>query len=357
MKESAMNPFKPDFREAARRWEAFLAGDIIDRPLLCARLPKADRPPVHDMNYHEKFLATPEAIVERSFEVLDATHFLGEAIPTFSLSFGCDELAVFCGGPDMTVHPDSGDTCWMEPFVTDWERSLPIVFRDDHPLWRKTLACWRLARERNGGRAAMGMLDPHSNLGLLAAMRGAQNLCMDCADRPELIDRAMESARRVFPHVWNAIREAGGHDEAGYSYGVYSPRGACMLECDFSCMISPAMFRRWVVPALEEEAAWVRNVCYHWDGVGALVHADDIVRLKGIYTLSFLPGAGNGRFIEFNHVHEKCQAAGKAVHVAGTVEECKAMHRRLKPNLTIYYPQVDSVGEFHTIEKWFRENT
>jgi hypothetical protein len=45
--------FKPDLAEAARRWEAFLHGDLIDRPVVCVTAPRRGVPPVPALTYHE----------------------------------------------------------------------------------------------------------------------------------------------------------------------------------------------------------------------------------------------------------------------------------------------------------------
>jgi 5-methyltetrahydrofolate--homocysteine methyltransferase len=107
---------------------------------------------------------------------------------------------------------------------------------------------------------------------LLAAIRGPQRLCEDLIERPAEVDRAIASARALFPQLWRAMVEAGRMDQWCYAVGGYSREGSCVLSCDFSALIGPDMFRRWVLPALEEEAAIVKHATYHWDGPGALKH-------------------------------------------------------------------------------------
>jgi hypothetical protein len=40
---------KPDLAEAAHRWEAFYAGEIIDRPVVCVTAPGDGRAPVPEI--------------------------------------------------------------------------------------------------------------------------------------------------------------------------------------------------------------------------------------------------------------------------------------------------------------------
>jgi 5-methyltetrahydrofolate--homocysteine methyltransferase len=137
----------------------------------------------------------------------------------------------------------------------------------------------------------------------------------------------------------------------------FSMRGAAVLQCDFSAMISPAMYRRWVLPALEEEAEIVKHAYYHWDGVVALKHRREILSSRGFHTVGFLPGEGHGPQIDYLDLFKECQAAGKGVHVGGPLAECQAMHRQLRPDKTIYTVFVGTPAEGEAALEWFRRNT
>jgi hypothetical protein len=203
----------------------------------------------------------------------------------------------------------------------------------------------------------MGHIDLHTNMDLLAAARGPQALCLDLLDRPEAIDRAMASARAIFPKLWRDIAQAGRMDRLGYGGGFFSFEGAAVLQCDFSCMISPQMFRRWVVPALEEEAEIVKHACYHWDGPGALKHTDAILATKGLHTLGYVQGAGHGAQADYVPLFQQWQKAGKAVWVGGTIPEIKRMHRELDPARTMYSAWTETPAEGEALLEWFVKHT
>jgi hypothetical protein len=207
---------------------------------------------------------------------------------------------------------------------------------------------------------ALSSFDTHTNMDLLAALRGPERLCLDLVERPEVIDRAMIDARAVFPQMWRGIVQAGRMAETGFCNGVYSPAGAAVLQCDFSCMISPPMFRRWVLPALEEEAAIAGHVFYHWDGPGALKHMDDLLASPAIHTLGYVPTVGfGGRLKHFDCVDllRQCQDRGKAVQAIGTAEEVKAMHRCLDPAKVMYCTSVATPDEAEALLAWFVRHT
>ena len=349
--------YKPDMEDAARRWEAFHAGEILDRPVVCVTAPREGyEGPGYRRGYHDRVFGDLNEEIDRTEQQAAATFHGGEAIPTARMSFGPDEVGCFCGA-ELGWSDDSPDTNWAKPFITDWETQLPLKLQNDNPLWLRMLEFYRLAAERLEGKMLLSPLDLHTNMDLLMAVRGSENLCMDLIDCPELIDRAMADARAVFPEVWEATAEAGKMDENGYCHTVYSPNGAAFLQCDFSCMIGPEMFRRWVLPALEEEASIVKHVVYHWDGPDALKHADDLIASKGLHTLSYVPGTGHGGHIEFIDLFKRVQAGGKAVHVHGSPDQLKQMHKELKPELVLYCTGTGSQAEAEDLLKWFVDNT
>jgi 5-methyltetrahydrofolate--homocysteine methyltransferase len=348
---------KPDMEEAARRWDAFYAGEIIDRPLIVVTAPRdSSKPRQTRSTYYERVHGDIEAILDHDIAVIESTYYGGEAIPALWISFGPDEVAVLTGA-ELKWSKDSQETNWSVPYVKRWEDVLPLRLQEDHPLWQRLLKYYRRAAERTAGKMLINHLDLHSNMDLLAAIRGPQQLCLDCLEQPEMLDQAMLSSRALFKPLWDAIAEAGKMNERGYFQVYYGRDGAAMLQCDFSCMISPAMFRRWVLPALEEEASIVKHVFYHWDGPAAVIHTPDLATCPGLAALGYVPGAGRGGHIEYLDLMKRVQSYGKAVQFSGTPDEIKRAHRELKPNLVSYHTGVKTPQEAEALLEWFVKNT
>ncbi len=356
MKQPCSLAFKPDLEEAARRWEAFYAGEIIDRPLVCVTAPRQDQQQPAASTYYDRVFGNLDQVIERGLALGAATYWGGDAIPNYWLTFGPDEIGVFCGA-EFGWKGDSGDTNWSKPFVEDWNDVLPIAIQPDNPLWIRMLDFYRLAARRMGGKMVLAAPDLHSNMDLLASIRGPQALCIDLIEQPEAIDRAMVSARAVFRELWPAVVQAGQMDELGYYQNFYSMEGAAILQCDFSAMISPAMFRRWVLPALEEEAQIVNHAIYHWDGAAALVHYDAVVNSPYLHTISFVPSDNHGTHWDYLDLLKRIQASGKAVHVWGGPEAMKRLHKELRPEKTFYQVTASSQSEAEELLDWFVKNT
>ena len=349
--------FKADLAEAATRYEAYYAGEIVDRPVVQVTAPrKAGARVWHEHSYHDLVFGDMGAILDDMLERGAETYYGGEAVPSCYLSFAPDAIAVFCGA-ELRWSEASGDTNWSVPFVDRWEDVLPLRFDEEHPLWERQLEFCELAADRLEGKMLLRGLDWHTNMDLLAAIRGPDKLCVDLVEQPEMIDDAMGSARQIFPQMWEKIVEVGKMRERGFCNTLYSMHGADILQCDFGAMISPEMFERWALPALEEEAALVRNVYYHWDGPTQLVHKDLLCGSNGIYTIQYQMGAGRGNPIDYLELYQRLQAKGKGVHFWGSPEELKVAHRELGAERVVYSTSVGSIEEADELLTWFTVNT
>ena len=355
--------YKPDMPEAAKRWEAFYHGDIIDRPVtlvFAKRKGFEDRKPFHS-TYHDRVFEPIDPLIDKILAHAEGTYYGGEAVPSFCPTMGPNEMAVFCGG-ELSWGDGKTDTNWSKSYIEDWESFLPFALDENNKLWRRLIEFYEKCAKRMDGKIILAPIDLHSNLDLLAAARGTENLCYDIIDNPLLIDRAMISAREIFKQVWNKIKVVGNMEANGYYQQIYSHSGAATLQCDFSIMLSPESFDRWVAPALEEEASIVGHAIYHWDGYDALRHFETVMNLKSLYTISFIPGeglgkGGHGEHIDFLDILKKMQDRGKAVHVWGTPEQIKIMHKELEPTKVIYNTSVDTQDEADALLEWLVKNT
>jgi hypothetical protein len=307
-------------------------------------------------NYRDHVFGDMHQILDEAIEKAANTYFGGEEVPAFYPTFGPDAIAVFCGA-ELAWNDYSGDTNWVVPFVERWEEALPLKLDETHPLWQRQLEFYRLGAEKLAGKMLLRGLDWHTNMDLLSAIRSPARLCMDLVEQPEMIDEAMKSARAIFPKMWEAVVAAGKMRERGFCNYIYSMHGADNLQCDFGAMISPPMFERWALPALEEEAALVNNVYYHWDGPTQLVHEDLLCGSKGIYTFQYQMGAGNGDPRDYLELYQRLQSKGKAIHFWGSIGDCKLAHKQLQPEKVMYSTWAASPVEADALLQWFVKNT
>ncbi|NLF38198.1 hypothetical protein GX586_02045 [bacterium] len=355
---------KPDLERVKDVWNHFWHGEIVKRPPVIASVTRPGCEPAWPghLRYHRAMTGNYQAILDDIDRWIDSTVFLAEYIPHFDPSHGPDQYAAFLGGM-LEYSDDSPETNWIKPWVKDggWNEVLPLDIHDDNPVWKSMLALSRLLAAHAKGRYLVGVADLHSNMDALSAMRGAEALCMDLLDCPGLVAQAMRDVRATYPRVYNALYDAGGMSGATGTTGwipFWCAGKFATIQCDFLCMISPAFSRKFVLPALEEEASFLDHCILHFDGPGALPHLDDILSIKRIDAIQWVPGAGRPPMHTWTDVLTRCQNAGKALQIYGvTPDEVKQLHRVLAPDKTVYCVDVKTVEEEEELERWLEANT
>ena len=353
--------YKPDFEQARNAWAHYWAGECLKRPLVVAQAPKPDRPAAEIKDrYWNAMQRQWDTQFAQIDAWLDATLFLGEAIPYFGPDLGPDQFAAFFG-TDLKFSPNSRQTNWVEPWITDWHKTLPLKLDKTSIAWRTIIEYSQRLAEHAQGRFLVGMIDLHSNADTLSALRGPQNLCMDFFDCPEQIAQAMLDVRRAFRPVYEALYKAGGMSRETGTIGwipFWCEGRFATIQCDFICLVSPEISRRYILPALEEEAAFLDHCVLHFDGPGALPHLDDILAIKRIDAIQWVSGDGQPPMHTWLDVLKKCQAAGKGLQIYGvTFDDIRILHKELKPNGIVYCPDVKSETEARAIMTWLERNT
>jgi hypothetical protein len=82
-------------------------------------------------------------------------------------------------------------------------------------------------------------------------------------------------------------------------------------------MISPKMYRRFVVPSLMAQCEWLDHSLYHLDGTQALVHLEALLEIAALDAIEWTPQAGieSGGNKRWYDLYRRILAAGKSVQV------------------------------------------
>lgn len=357
--------YKPDFDAARDAWRHFWAGEPWKRPLVVANVAKpgatpltAETNPWH-RRYHRAVTRDWDAQLKRIDALMESTIFFAEAMPWFSPDLGPDQFAAFLGAT-LKFSPDSMDTNWVDPIVQDWSTfRIPAI--PEAPAWHDILAFSRKLAAHAKGRYLVGACDLHSNMDTLCALRGSEQVCMDILDDPERIHAAMREVRRLYPVVYNGLWNAGGMTrELGTSgwTSFWCDGRFATIQCDFICLFSPKTSRDYIIPALEEEATYLDHCLYHLDGVTALPHLDDILAIKRIEAMQWVPGAGQKIMWEWLDILKRCLAAGKGLHVYQiNAEQVKQVHRELRSNRVVYDVALNNLQEGEELVRWLEANS
>jgi len=330
--------YKPDFETTRKYFDAFWEKQMINRPVVCVTAPKKGAKSVKN-NFTNVNILNAKEDPERFRRLLadfekyvQTIAYLGESLPFACLDFGPDMYASFFGATMFAS--DSVTTTWVKPLVTDWNAFNGQPDLSENGTYNRYMSMLKMAAQFSEGKFLISCPDCHSNLDAISALRGPQNMCYDLMDYPDEVEHALHAIQELYPRFFDDVVTCGNMEKLG-SIGwcpQYSSGRFAVVECDAICLISPAQAARYVIPALADECAVHDHVTFHLDGKEALVHLDQILQIREIDVIQWVPGDGNPRTIEWMDLLKKIQAAGKGLWIYDwTVEEIKMRFKELKP--------------------------
>jgi hypothetical protein len=260
---------------------------------------------------------TPEEIASTAERTLAACDHHGDSFPKYWMNFGPGDLAAFIGGE---MHADA-HTTWFTPGIHAGTAIADVRIPDQlsGPWWDRVQAVTRACAERFGTRAVVGTTDIGGNLDVVASLRETNQLLLDCMDDPVDVDRLCRDVTRRWWQCFEeqmAVIEPCGLGTTPWA-AIWSAERCYMLQSDFSYMISPKQFARWVVPDLSDICARIPHGFYHLDGKGELPHLDHLLAVPGLQGVQWIPGDGQPASAEpcWWPVLQRIRAAGKLVQI------------------------------------------
>ena len=248
--------------------------------------------------------------------------FAGEAFPYFDTQIGPGSLGMMLGAAPSFAP----DTVWYEPVIADPESFPDPVFDEKNPWWRAHERVVAEGVAHAAGRYLVGMPDLIENLDTLAALRGSETVLYDLIERPAWVERMLWGINDAYFAAFDRLRdhirdEAGGN--AFSAFDLWGPGRTAKVQCDIGCMISPKMFRRFVVPPLAAQCAGLDWAMFHVDGPDALKHVEALLEIEALDALQWTPGAGQpgGGAPCWYDLYRRIKSAGKAVQAIGVRPE------------------------------------
>lgn len=285
--------YKQDWKETKLQYEKWWSKEL-KKPLISINARKKAR----QHQQHEwtgwdllREKANPEKAIDNFEAMAEDYLFLGEAYPNLWLNLGPGVLAAYITG----FLGFSGYTAWFE-YPMEWDdvdKSLISINQDNEWLvYTKKLA--HLVGERSQGKFLTGMTDIGGIADVLASLRGTENLLLDLMDQPERVLHSMDRILELWHYVYDEIDSILSRYMEGTSawMGLWCPEKWYPIQCDFSAMISPKMFEKFVAPYLREQARRLDHTIYHLDGPGEIRHLDILLDIDEIDGIQWVPGAG-----------------------------------------------------------------
>lgn len=352
--------YHPDAERACARMEAWWHKAVLDRPAVLVTAPQPNPKPLPTKQHatlRERWMD-----VEYNVRLADATiantYYPADQLPHFWPNLG-PEVLTACYGAGMTF---GETTSWSKPILHSWDDIESVVFDPNSDYLRTILAMQRLALEVGQGKFVVGLTDIHPGADLAASFRDPQQLCLDVIESPDQVRRLMD---RIFNAFFDFYQP---QDELLAVHGqslrtswlpLFVARGRYYIpSCDFSIMISNAMFREFFLPELLAEIDWLDRSIYHLDGPGALRHLDTLLEIEKLDAIQFVYGDGAKPATRWLDVYRKIQAAGKGVQAYIEPEDLDAFMDALNPEGVMLSMTARSVEEadaiMRRVSRWTR---
>jgi hypothetical protein len=290
--------YKDNWEETQRRFDDWWSHKLTGRAIVMVTAPR-DKPA-------EDIPAPPDPPdllarwTDAQYRAIHArrgaacTFHGGEAVPQFWPNLGPGIAATYVGSTP-TFHEG---TVWFGPLphqgLDDIDRYL--VYDPHNKWWQLTRRLTQAALEKAQGELIVGLTDLGGIHDILASLRGTSALLTDFIDSPQAVQRLARKITLLWHRYYDELRalmlQAGQTTTCAWM-GLWCRQTWYPLQCDYSAMISPAMFHDHVLPELVEQCRRLDHSVYHWDGPGEIPHLQHLLSIDRLDAIQWTSGDGN----------------------------------------------------------------
>ena len=297
--------------------------EILDRPVVSVRCLKDKNTPYGNPNHKipgtmKEYYLDVECILERNLDGIEKTYFGGDAYPVIFPFWGCGGHSKYLESWEMfekNTHY-APNTIWMNPAFEEYNE-FDFRFDQNNPVFKAELQSMKYLAQESKGRYMVAMPDNCGSYDGLGNLRDNANLIMDFIDQPEEVKRAgnhlVDALIQSGDEMFRAVSQSCDGGSAHGWMGTWSPGKHMQLQCDLSVMISPAMYREFILEELERTTAWLDHSIYHLDGIEQTRFLDILLNIKRLNMIQWTQVDGQPDVTHNFHHIERIQKAGKGV--------------------------------------------
>lgn len=306
--------------DVRKRHEAFWAREAYQRCCLELIAPNPEFPP-----WEEPIPPLEQQWTDMEYRVRAAEHeiasqlFLADAVPNIFVNFGPGCMASCIGG----THRWAEGTVWFEnePVITDWSCPPEPALDRNSEMYLLVQSLTERLLEAGKGRFYTSLTDIGGTLDIVASLRGTQELLVDLYEHPDEVLRYVEKLGTQWKIWFRELSELLLRRQGALVtwMSIYSEVAYYPLQCDFSAMISPDMFGRFVLPDLIRQTESMERSVYHLDGPGEIPHLEHLLQIPRLSAIQWTSGAGNPELTDevWFDLYQRIQAAGKGLVLLG----------------------------------------
>jgi hypothetical protein len=310
--------FKEDLYEARENLKAWWDHDIRNRPVISYSYVRPEV--VKYIPEDPWFLAKNFDSIEGHIKIFEeySKQFVygGERIPTLQLNYGPGIMASVLG-----VKPEFyKKTVWFQadiPLNEIVSVLEDIKLNQNNKWYERLVKVTKYAAEHSKGNYAVAMTDIGGVLDVLSSLIGAQKLIIAMKQNPGIIDTCRDIILDKMLILHDDLQKIIDSYDLGCTawMGIWCPKHWYPIQCDFSAMMSPKLFKRFVLPDIKRQAQHLDYSIYHLDGPNELPHLDDFLSIPELTGIQWVPGItpgipqnGDDMWIP---LYKKIQQAGK----------------------------------------------
>ena len=238
-----------------------------------------------------------------------------DGFPSVGAPFGAQGLCSILTGY-YRIEPQ---TIWYEsdpPYIEDIDDHPPIRLKKDSDVYRfiDEITDRMLT---HSDICVTEITNIGCTFDILSAMVGTQNMLYEMADHPDKVKKLRDDFIPVWVEYYRCLSEKlmKGQGCVSSWLPVWSDVPYYPIQCDMSAMISPEMFREFVLPDLAYRSGVMGRTVYHLDGPDEIRHLDMILSLPRLNAVQWVSGAGNPISSDpcWYEMFRQIQAAGKGI--------------------------------------------
>jgi hypothetical protein len=248
-------------------------------------------------------------------------------------------------------------TVWYDPCIDDPDHWPPLRFDTGQKWWQIHEAVIRAQVAAARGNYFVGCPDLIENFDTLAALRGTESLLFDTIERPDWVIARIDEINAAYFEAYQRIYDMIKDPEGGATFGAFrlwGPGKTAKVQCDAAAMLSPQMFRQFVVPSLAAQCAWLDYAMFHLDGTQCIRHLDALLEIEELDAIEWTPQAGRpgGGSPEWYDLYRRILGAGKSLQaVSVTRTEVAPLLDAIGPKGVYILCDVGSEAEAEELQK------
>ena len=247
----------------------------------------------------------------------ESHYFLADAFPSVDINLGPGSMALYLG-----CEPGfAWDTLWFKEKCESPGEFMGLKYDENNSWWKLHQKMLKEAvelSERDFYVAIPGIVE---NLDILSSLRGPQNLCFDILDEPDAVMEGVKIIDDLYFKYYDPCYDLLKDDDLSSSYTIFNILGqgrVATLQCDFSALISPEMFRTYVQPSLTKQCRNLNHSVFHLDGPDAIKHVPALMEIRELDALQWTYGAGkpDGGCEDWYPIYDQVHEAGKGLCIS-----------------------------------------